>query len=184
MPDLIIRLKKHADGNASLTCVRADGTVTWQRQHGAQAGFFPRHDLTHYAVETTLGHRRGFYGLVAEGWDLGDFCPPWPKGRVPPDADPAELIVGFLDVERGTGHPMTAADFNEKARVYFEDRGTFAATTVSDDDLDRVREAMLALFARWAAVAPGDTLELPFDRPAARVVEFAQRRGLRLESDR
>lgn len=113
--------------------------------------------------------------------------PPGQKGAFHPTLtrrSSAELIVGFLDVERGTGHPMTAADFSEKARVYFEDRGTFAATTVTDDDLDRIREAMLALFARWAAVAPGDTLELPFDRPAARVVEFAQRRGFRLESDR
>ncbi|MDF2775439.1 MAG: hypothetical protein K0S86_4940, partial [Geminicoccaceae bacterium] len=70
---LRIRIKKNADGSAALTCIRADGSVTWQRQEGAQGRFFPRHDLTHFAVETTLGHRRGFYGLVAEGWNITDF---------------------------------------------------------------------------------------------------------------
>jgi hypothetical protein len=69
MPELIIRLKKQSDGSAALACIRADGSSTWQRQTGAQGRFFPRHDLTRYAVETVLGHRRGFYGLVAEGWD-------------------------------------------------------------------------------------------------------------------
>src|SRR5215207_7563384 len=68
-PRLTIRIKKNADGTAALTCTRADGSVTWQRQQGTQGMFFPRHDLTHFAVETVLGHRRGFYGLVADGWD-------------------------------------------------------------------------------------------------------------------
>ena len=167
MPDLLIRIKKHTDGRASLTCARADGTVTWQRQEGAQAGFFPRHDLTHYAVETTLPDRRAFYCLVAEGWDLRDFEPPYPRGRIPTDALGVEVIVGFLDVERGTGQPMSAADFNEKARVYFEERGTIAPARLTDMDLDRIREAMLGLFAQWVAVAPGDMLELRYDRPAA-----------------
>ena len=52
---LVIAIKKKTDGSASLACRRADGTVTWQRQEGAQGRFFPRHDLTHYAVETVLG---------------------------------------------------------------------------------------------------------------------------------
>lgn len=67
MPDLMIQIKKKTDGSAALSCRRADGSVTWQRQEGRQGCFFPLHDLTHYAVETVLGHPRGFYGLVAEG---------------------------------------------------------------------------------------------------------------------
>lgn len=173
MPELIIRLKRHADGSASLTCLRSNGTVTWQRQQGAQAGFFPRHDLTHYAVETTLGHRRGFFGLVADGWDLSDFGPPWPKGRIPSGSDPAELIVGFLDVERATGHAMSAADFNEKMRIHGDGNGVFAHATLSKGDLDRIRARMRELFACWAAVPESGVLELAFDRqlvnpPAAR----------------
>ena len=159
MPALVIRIKKHRDGTAALTCTRADGTSTWQRQRGAQATFFPRHDLTHYAVETVLGHRRGFYGLVAEGWDLTDFGTPWPRGRLPADADPAELIVGFLDLERASGERWSTAELNEKLAVHLGAH----APSISDEQLAAVRARRAELFARWDAVPPGDSLELPFD---------------------
>lgn len=34
---------------------------------------FPAHDMTHYAVETTFGYTEGFFGLVADGWDMSDW---------------------------------------------------------------------------------------------------------------
>src|SRR5687767_14096302 len=109
-PPLVIRIKKGGDGRTSLSCTRADGTTTWQRQEGAQASFFPRHDLTHYAVETVLRHRRGFYGLVAAGWDLSDFGTPWPRGKLPKDAHTVEMIVGFLDLDRAAGRMGTVEE--------------------------------------------------------------------------
>jgi hypothetical protein len=162
MPGLTIRIKKQKDGTAALTCTRPDGSATWQRQHGAQARFFPLHDLTHYAVETVLGHRRGFYGLVAEGWDLSDFGTPWPRGPIPSDAEPAEVIVGFLDMERASGTTWTAAELNEKLALYHATRADFAPATITDEQLARIRERMGELFARWAAVPAGDALELTF----------------------
>ena len=65
MRGLAIRLKRHTDGSASLTLTRTDGSVTWQRQLGQTGNVFPPHDITHYAVETTLGYEHGFFGLVA-----------------------------------------------------------------------------------------------------------------------
>ena len=163
-PRLTIRIKKHADGSAALSCTRADGTVTWQRQQGAQAAFFPRHDLTHFAVETVLGHQRGFYGLVASGWDLSDFGAPWPKGPLPADLDPTELIVGFLDTERASGARWSAEELNEKASAYYRDHKlTTAPPTLTDDDLARVRRRRAELFEQWDAVPAGGTLELSFD---------------------
>jgi hypothetical protein len=160
--DLTIRIKKHADGRASLTLTRADGTTTWQRQDGAQARFFPMHDLTHYAVETVLGHRRGFYGLVAEGWDLGDFGAPWPRGRLPEDMDQSELIVGFLDMERASGIQYSATEFNEKAASYCAEHGIQNVPAVTEEQLAAIRARMQQLFAEWRRTAPGGTLELGF----------------------
>src|SRR5689334_5107407 len=97
MPDLVIRIKKKTDGSAALTCTRADGSVTWQRQDGQLGQFFPLHDLTHLAVEQTLGFARAFYGLLAEGWDMSDFGRPERRGMLPEEAFLAELIVGFFD---------------------------------------------------------------------------------------
>ena len=147
---MLIRIKKRTDGGAALSCVRADGTVTWQRQDGAQGRFFPLHDLTHYAVETVLD-LHGFYSLVAEGWDLTDFGRPWPRGEIPPEALVVEHIVGFLDTERASGSEWSAADLPLAPSYVF-----------ADEDLRNVRDARRELFARWAALPAGDTLELQF----------------------
>jgi hypothetical protein len=163
---ITIRIKKNPDGRTSLSCTRADGTTTWQRQEGGQAAFFPRHDLTHYAVETVLGHSKGFYGLVATGWDLTDFGKPWPRGRIPGDANLTEMIVGFFDLERGTGVIGLARDLNEMLSQYCSENSLPAPAVITDDDLNRVRHKRGELFARWEAVRPGDALELPFSPSA------------------
>jgi hypothetical protein len=161
---LTIRIKKNADGSAVLTCTRADGSVTWQRQLGPHGAFFPRHDLTHYAVETVLGHPQSFYGLVATGWDISDFGPPWKKGPLTQEAGYTELIVGFLDSERASLTRWSAEEFNEKAAIFYRDRKIAEAPPkLTDDDLDRVRARRSELFQRWDAVPPGDALELMFD---------------------
>jgi hypothetical protein len=162
MADLVIRIKKKRDGSAALSCLRADGTVTWQRQNGVQGRFFPLHDLTHYAVETVLGHPRAFYGLVAEGWNLTDFGRPWPRGPVPPEAAASELLVGFLDGERAAGSQWSAADFNASAASYFTEQGFSDACVVTDAELEQVRERRRELFAQWAVLPAGETLELTF----------------------
>jgi len=159
---LVIQIKKKTDGSAALSCRRADGSVTWQRQDGQHGRFFPLHDLTHYAVETVLRHPRGFYGLVAEGWDLTDFGNPWPRGPMPPEALASELLVGFLDHERGAGALWSAADFNASVATHYAERGVSGAPVVTDEDLNKVRDKRRELFARWAALPAGETLELHF----------------------
>lgn len=174
MPDLLIRIKKKTDGSAALSCLRADGSSTWQRQEGVQGRFFPIHDLTHYAVETVLGHRRGFYGLVAEGWNLTDFGAPWPKGRLPADLDPSELIVGFLDMERAAGVEWSADDHNEKARFYYQEHGLSGSCRVSEEELGRIRALLRELVVQWRALPPGEALELALEREARTGMKRAQ----------
>lgn len=168
MPDLLIRLKRASDGSAALTCVRADGSVTWQRQTGARGQVFPAHDLTHYAVETVLGYRHGFYGLIADGWAIDDFAPPWPRGRIPVQAREAELIVGVFDMQRLTGPHWTAAELREEGARYASTssaaRDGVTLPLLTDDDVARVRAARADVFARWDATFSGNTLELTFVR--------------------
>lgn len=164
MPELRIQLVKENDGSVLLRCLRADGTTTWQRNDGARGSFFVIHDLTHFAVETALGHRRGFWGMVADGWNVTDFGAPWPRGPLPADMDPSELIVGFLDGERAGGVRWTAADFNEKARHYYATHGLESALALSDADLDTIRGRVGELAGQWRLLPRGETLELVFDR--------------------
>jgi hypothetical protein len=160
---IVVRIKKGTDGRTALSCERADGTTTWQRQQGAQASFFPRHDLTHYAVETVLGHTNGFYGLVAAGWDLSDFGTPWPRGPLPKDANLSEIIVGFFDRERASGQMGSAQEINDELADFAEENGLPVPKRLTEDELSRVRKRRGELFSQWDAVRPGDALELPFD---------------------
>jgi hypothetical protein len=165
MSDLLIRIKKNKDGSASLACVRSDGSTTWQRQDGQLGAVFPPHDLTHYAIEKTLGYDRAFYGLIAEGWDVADFGTPWRRGPPPEQAREVEALVGAFDLERMTGQRSSAAELNEQVRFALERAGMSApARQLTDDELSRVRQLRADIFARWSAVEPGSTLELEFMR--------------------
>ncbi|MDQ6871084.1 MAG: hypothetical protein M3037_03620 [Gemmatimonadota bacterium] len=168
---IVIRIKKGTDGRTALSCTRADGSTTWQRQEGAQATFFPRHDLTHYAVETALGHREGFYGLVSAGWDFSDFGNPWPRGKLPIEASISEMIVGVLDMERRTGKRTSAEELNRTIAAYAAENALPQQRPVTEGDLARVRAKRAEMFAKWDAVPPGDALEVPFDVAQANLRE-------------
>ncbi len=151
---LTIQITKRPDGAGVLRCTRADGSVTWQKQTGRHAAFFALHDLTHFAVESVLGFKQGFYGLLAAGWDIEDTGGKGARGRLPLEAVEVERIVGLFDTERGSGVFLTAEDY-----------ATFATPDMrrlSDDDIAKVRARRGELFSRWAAVAPGEALELKF----------------------
>ena len=168
MPSLTIRLKKHPDGSASLSCTRPSGSVTWQHQPGVRGTYFPPHDLTHFAVETALGVRRGFYGLITEGWDVTDFTAPWPRGPLPPEAAEVEVIVGALDMERLQGEPLTAAGLAAQRTLQAESRRAYGkgaapvTWVLTDDQLATIRARRDELIAQWQALPAGETMELAF----------------------
>src|SRR5580658_9549201 len=145
---LQIEISKRPDGAGVLRCTRPDGSVTWQKQlkHGAH---FALHDLTHYAVETALGYRHGFFGLIADGWDVEDTTGKGARGPLSAEAVEVERIVGLFDSERGSGVLWTAEEFNQ-----------FSPRTLTDADILRVRALRGALFRQWSAIVPGEKLEL------------------------
>ena len=165
-PALRVELTKRADGGALLRCTRADGSVTWQRQEGHQAAFFPLHDLTHHAVETTLGYRLGFLGLVADGWEIADTTGKGARGPLPAEAMLVERLVGLLDVERASHARWTATKFAEQLASVGVDPRDGRGRALTDDALARVRARRADHFARWHALEPGATLALRFRRDA------------------
>ena len=172
MPDLVIRFKKNRDGSAALTCVRRDGSSTWQRQEGKLGAVFPPHDLTHYAVESALGYSRGFYGLIAEGWEISDFASPWPNGQPGEEARQVEMVVSFFDMDRTQGTTASVAEFNARAASYADSRSGDARSPklrlLTADEIERVRSLRAEVLSRWADVPPGGTLELNFDGHVSR----------------
>ena len=171
--DLLVRIKRHSDGSASLTGTRRDGSTTWQRQRGSLGLVFPPHDLTHFAVETTLGMAHGFYGLLADGWELTDFAQPWPRGTPPDEALVVELIVGFFDSDRRHGNTWSAEEFAEHAATYVAAREATHHTVfprprvLTQAEIDAIRASRDALLAQWHAVPPGGELVLRYRKPQA-----------------
>lgn len=159
---LQVRFKKSADGAVALTCTRTDGTTTWQRQEGRRAGFFALHDLTHFAVESVLGCREAFFGLIAGGWNITDF-----ESRLDQltgEALRVETLVGLLDTERADGVPRTAEELNSQAAMHYEARGSLdEPPVVTEEQLGAIRRLRDELLSRWASVPAGGSLDLEFN---------------------
>lgn len=162
MPDMLLHWTKKTDGTVVFRCLRADGTSTWQRQ---KDHFFVLHDLSHYAIETTLGLTRAFYGLIASGWNVTDFGKPWPRGPIPPEAMPeaglAECLAGTLDLERANGEVATAASLNGWMGPWFE-KGGLAFRSLTEAEWAAVRDRVAELSKAWRDLPPGRDLELQF----------------------
>src|SRR5439155_275671 len=82
---------------------------------------------------------KGFYGLVAAGWELSDFGTPWPRGRLPKDANLSEIIVGFFDRERASGERWAAAGLNDQLANFAAENGLPLPDPISEDELAKIR---------------------------------------------
>ena len=156
IPELRVQFTKRVDGNVVFLCMRRDGSVTWQR-HQKQANFYPFHDLAHLAVETILGLRSGFYGLIADGWDIADTTGKGPRGKLPPGSVLVEHIVGLLQIRS-----LPASEFNAQLTAMIgidSNRPQF-----TDEQLACVRSRIEELQNQWASLPAGSTLELSFNR--------------------
>jgi hypothetical protein len=154
---LRVEIAKGDDGTGVLRCKRSDGSVTWQKQ-SKHSKFFALHDLMHIAVETTLGYRHGFFGLIDEGWDLDEVVGDSAGRPMPDEAIEVERIVALFDSERASGVLWTAAEFT-----------SFAPRPLTQDEIQRVRSLRADLFKRWSEVVPGQRLEITFERQPAPV---------------
>ena len=161
-------ITKRRDGGAVLRGERRDGSVTWQRQDGPRAMFFPFHDLTHFAVETTLAFTQGFYGLIADGWDIDDTGGKGRRGPLPPEAVLAEHVVGLFDREHvGGARSLSAADFNALIQQLIDAKRIQSARVFSEAELTATRDRIEELHRAWAQLEPDASLELRFDRVRA-----------------
>ncbi len=165
--NLQIQFWRKPDFSNVFKCIREDGTETWQRRHGE---FFVYHDLHHLAVESVLGLKSGFYGLVILGWNITDFGTPWPRGPIPAEhsyeALYAETLAALLDQEFQTGHRAGVAEFNEQLTASwdsYKDREVHGQVRVVDgEDLDRIRLHVDVLHRAWIETTEEDILSLEF----------------------
>jgi len=162
-PLAILKFSKTREGAPVLSVARRDGSAAWQRQRS----FFPVHDLTHYAIETTLGLREAFWGMMADGWEFNDFGTPWPRGPMPnlPEALLAEASAGWFDSFASSveNDEAGAAALNTQLALYFQQNGIAPLRVITVDEFARIRAMRDELAARWYALAPREAMELAFE---------------------
>src|ERR1051325_2002981 len=141
---MIVRFSR-PKGKPVLTCIRDDGSVVYTRPR--QGEFFARHDLMHYAVESTLGLKQSFYGLIAAGWSIEALSETGVAARLPDEGKLTEFLVGPMAPGLAFGTPSTAEEFNAtvSAAVTQASGGKLTPPRpVSDKTLDQIR----SLFAQ------------------------------------
>lgn len=157
---MVVRLSKIRKNRAvTLTCLRHDGSCTWQ----PSSDYFARHDLIHYAVETTLGYTQAFFGLVAGGKDLDQFGT---KNGVRDvynvEERWAESLVGLLQWPDLAGNtPLTDTELFAMLTKTCEDNG-YPVPPLTPEQLAGIRERLRQLHQQWDFLPEGDTLELTF----------------------
>lgn len=163
MPKLTIRLARGRDKRDVLTCLREDGSATWGELHPA----LPIHDLSHYAVEHTLGLDDAFFGLIAQGWNIPDFGKPYPRGAIPDQAQWAESVVSVfwrVFIQRDN---VTHDELREQIAASLAGYSGSFHREITDAQIDSIRATQGELAAAWARTPVGESIALPFSRPSA-----------------
>ena len=145
--------------------------ATWQRQEGEQAASFPATTSPTTPSRQCSAPRRDSTVSVAAGWDLLDFGTPWPRGKLPKDANVSEMIVGFFDRERASGQMGTAAEINENLAQYCRGERTCPRPRNSPKKICRASGKSAESCSRSGTQSSrADALEIPFDPTDARAV--------------
>ena len=152
-----VLLSRHGGTGSILRCVRRDGTETWQKR-GKHGAFFATHDLTHFAVESILACRQGFFGLVESGWSIEDTTGKGSRGPLPAEAVWVEALVGFLGAERASSVLWTAEEFNDALGLQAP-----ACRPLTDGQLAAMRKRRAELIKEWSLLPQDGVLALPFN---------------------
>jgi hypothetical protein len=146
-----------------MTCLRRDGSGVISRPR--PGAFFARHDLLHYAVETTLGFRQGFFGLIAAGRSIESFEAAGAASRVGPEALHAEHIVNMLAQEFAFNTRYCTDEFNRVLGAAVAQGRLPPPRALGQVELQRIRAAYTRLLAEYEQLAPRAELELAFPDP-------------------
>ena len=129
------------------------------------------HDFVHYAVESELGFRRGFWGLVESGHhpqEVQEIAKAAghasaKRAQVPSDdfvdAIQAERIVEAFEADHWSGGTGDPAGIIHMANVGCEQ--SFVRPAPMDElAVERIRSRIADFMGRWSALAPGESIAL------------------------
>lgn len=161
---MIIQFKKNNSKPSTLTCIRADGSRTWDKMQVD----FELHDLAHFAIETELGFTNAFYGLLAKGHNIQDFA-------LPIEQRPSELISKNLPAESlqtehianllliGHYQKNISSDLINQLKDILKENDLAFPEILTPERLKKINTHFQELILKWNALGEGETMSLIFD---------------------
>jgi hypothetical protein len=140
--DVRIVFTKISDEKHAVTITRADGT---SESVEVETRGFLRHDLAHFAIESELPIRKGFWGCVASGASLAG------GGVGGSEARLAESLAGPI---------QTLFRMDAGPAAYAEVLAGVSATSGGQDLAARVHERVRQLRGHWKGTPYGGQMEL------------------------
>ena len=161
---LTIQLHKRLNKPTILKCIRADKSETWSKLHLNTE----YHDLAHIAVEKGLGFTNAFYGLIAQGIDIGDFELPEhqkPAGltgtNLPKESIITEHLVNLLTIEQFNAEKPI--NFIEETQKILKENKLPYPDRLTEETLNIIRTEYTHLISEWKSIQDGMYLENTFD---------------------
>lgn len=161
--EVIIRIKKRKGKPSILTCIRSDKSVTWTKLHPG----IELHDIAHFVVESELGFLDAFYGIVADGFDIGDF--ELPVEKRPSELIPANLsqhalqtehIVNLLQIDFSSTD--NDSDFISNLKLILAEKNIEFPKELNQISLKRIQDKFHELRLEWELLGENETTELIF----------------------
>lgn len=153
-----IKFTKKPDAEHVISCIRKDGSISWQHS----STFFIMHDLCHYAAETVMNWKHGFYGIVAAGTHITAFDVPKDQRsfQLTDEAILAEQLVNLLVIEYNQGKMNNLLQM--LAAIYDKDENDLPAV-ITNEKLEAIRTLFSSLMQQWQALEDYKTITLLFE---------------------
>ncbi len=155
---MLLQLTKNIGKPHIIKYIRDNGTETWMYSDD----FFIRHDLSHYAIEKTLGYATGFNGMLNNGMGIKDFEDREKRKamNITDEAFYAENMANLFLMEIAQGK---LDDFNAVQQAAFESlQLQFPKITLPAGKINEIRSYLQQLLQQWNELPAGQTLELSF----------------------
>jgi hypothetical protein len=142
-----------------LSCKRKDGSVTWKHA----SAFFMLHDLCHYAAETILTLKNGFFGMVAAGTDINEFDLPKEQRKVhlTEEAIFAEHLVNIVAIDYTQGRMENLIEV--LTSVYDNRNEPGLLRFLTDQKLEDIRKRYRELMEEWNSLPETKSMILLFE---------------------
>ena len=144
-----------------LTIERDDGSYCYTKlKRGLEF-----HDLAHFAIESVLGFKNAFYGIINQGFRVEDFEAPIEKRpeavqpkNLHPEAMITEQMVNLLQVE--LFDDLEKDQFIPQLKTILQNDGLEFPDALNKEKLDDIRKTLEDCCKRWNNLTEGDSLVL------------------------